>query len=251
MILLTAGLSVYAQDSSSDSGSKVTLPKAGSFTAAVIFGNGNFLDVAPASTGSSVSGAAPYFNNVSTNNNSFFNMVGGEGRYFVNESIALKLSGAAVFRNTPQRDNLPSIIDGLLMPDYESVVGKNDADVNFNLGMEYHFKAKYDRLSPWAGATIPFFYGKRSAFDPTVTAAGQVVSIGFAHTEQIGVGVQAAAGLDYFIAPGLYLGFEFKPVSFLYAKSAKVPAPGYEQLQANTTTVSFFTQPVFKFGFLF
>lgn len=252
-MILTAGLGVYAQDSGTDSGKKVTMPSAGSITGAVIFGNGNFLDVAPAPSGSSVSGASPNFNNVSTNKNSFVNMVGGEGRYFVSSAIALKLSGSAVFRNTPQRQNLPNVdgTSGLLMPNYDAVVGQNQADVNFNIGMEYHFATKNDRLSPWAGATIPYFYGKRSAYDPTVTSTGEAVSIGFAHTEQIGIGVQAAAGLDYYIAPGLYFGFEFKPISFLYAKSDKVPGPGYEHLQANSTAISFFSQPVFKLGFVF
>jgi len=272
-LLLAVFVGVYAQDASTSSDAPKFIPEAGDFSGAILFGRGNYLNVADAppspTSGWTVPGTAPYNNVVDGNRNSISNMVGGEMRYFLTSTIALKLSGGAILRNTPQRANLPGIIDpntpnAAWLPAYEAVAAQNTSDININLGGEYHFATKYDRLSPWAGLNIPFYYGRRTAYDPTigeedvlddsgnVTGTNIVVTdVGLRHTEQIGIGVQAAAGVDYYLMEGFYIGFEFKPISFVYAKNSKLPAPGLESLQANNTTVSFFSQPFFKIGFRF
>lgn len=259
VVLLAAFVSVFAQDAASSDAPKF-IPEAGDFSGAILFGRGNYLNVAdaPGSPTASwtVPGTAPYNNVVDGNSNSISNMVGGEMRYFLTSMIALKLSGGAIFRNTPQRANLPGLIDSsspsaAWIPAYAAVAADNSSDININLGGEYHFATKYDRLSPWAGLTVPFYYGRRTAYNPTIADDGSVADVGLRHTEQIGIGVQAAAGVDYYLMEGFYIGFEFKPLSFVYAKNSKLPAPGLESLDANNTTVSFFSQPFFKIGFRF
>src|SRR5699024_10365999 len=158
---------------------------AGDISGAILFGRGNFLNLdyidvpeaAAYNPGWSVPGSAPYANVVSTNKNTISNIVGAEVRYFLKENIALKLSGGAIMRKTPERINVPggnNTTSGgpggnaTWIPSQEAVEGDKSLDANVNLGAEYHFSSKYSRLFPYAGVTLPFYYARRSLFDPTV-----------------------------------------------------------------------------------
>jgi len=112
-------------------------------------------------------------------------------------------------------------------------------------------------LSPYAGLTIPFYYGRRSMYDPTINDAldptdpGYIVDVGVRHGEIVGFGVQAVAGVDYYLMEGFYFGFELKPISYQYARLEQFPGPGLPTLQSNNTTFSFFSQTFLKIGFRF
>lgn len=262
-LLLAVVTGVYAQDATTTSDAPKFIPEKSKFSGAIMFGRGNYFTsgislTGAAGTGGSwtVPGQAPVNNTVSTDGSDITNMVGGEARYFITSMIAVKLSGGAILRNTPAVDNLPGIIDSgspnaAWIPDYQATAADNSSDININIGGEYHFATKYNRLSPWAGLTIPIYYGRRSAYDPTIDDNGNVADVGLRHTELFGIGVQAAAGVDYYLMEGFYIGFEFKPISFVQAKSTKIPAPGLEAREASNSTLSFFSQPFFKVGFRF
>jgi hypothetical protein len=257
--------SVFAQDDAESFG-----PAAGDFSGAVLFGQGSFLEAWPnltipaapwGNTSWSVSGNSPYQNTVDANWNEVANMVGVEGRYFFTSRIALKVSGGAIFRSTPPRDNVPGVIDPLSpnaswIPDYDAVVQDQSADFNLNIGGEYVFPSKkFVRMFPYVGANIPLLYGRRTQYDPTITlesGGGFVIAdVGLRNVEAFGFGLQSVAGVDYYIAQGLYFGFEFKPISYVYIFNSKIPAPGLEALKADTHTWSFLSQMYFKLGFRF
>ena len=260
--------SVHAQDSSSSDsggGSASYAPEAGDLSGAILFGRGNFLNInswdmpQPAGTnmGWSVPGTAPYASMVSTNDNSISNIVGAEVRYFLQPTIALKLSGGAIMRSTPDRMNIPGGMNSgnnaTWIPSYQAVEKDNSFDANVNLGTEYHFASKYSRLFPYTGVTVPFYYSRRTMYNPTITGGENptIIDVGARHVEVIGLGAQIVGGVDYYLMEGLYFGFEIKPVSYVYAYSAKYPAPGLEALEANNHTFSFFSQTFLKVGFRF
>ena len=272
MLFVTLGY-VYAQDGSSQKGTASDfVPEAGDFSGAILFGRGNFLNsglvVPPSpyyynSTNSwTVPGNAPYNNTVDVNQNSVNNIVGAEMRYFLKSNIALKLSGGAIIRNTPARNNMPGLIDpstsnASWIPAYQAVNSDNQSDINVNIGGEYHLRTKYNRMSPYAGLTIPFYYGRRSMYDPTIDDTknpddpGFIVDVGVRHVELVGFGAQAVAGVDYYLMEGFYFGFEIKPISYVYSYSSKIPAPGLEPLKADNRSWSFFSQTFLKIGFRF
>ena len=273
--MLAATLGVYAQDSgtttttSSGDGAADYAPAAGDFSGALLFGRGNFLysglDVtSTANLSWTVPGSAPYNNTVDANSNDVTNMVGAELRYFLMDNIALKLSGGAIIRNTPAQANVPGFIDSntnsaAWIPAYAAVKADNRVESNVNLGAEYHFGSKYNRLFPYAGLTVPFYYSRQSFYDPTIiypdpSSSGQdidVVDVGIRSTEIIGFGGQLVGGFDFYLFEGFYTGFEIKPVSVVYAYSTKSPGPGLPAGEAQNTTISFFTQPFIKLGFRF
>lgn len=242
------------------------LPTKGDFTIAIQLGKGNFYNgglTVPNSPGSNywvVPGNAPYANVINENYNSLVNMVGVESRYFFNETWAIKISGGAIIRDTPARDNIPGYIDPELdnvtwIPDYNAVIMDNELKANVVIGGEYHFKTKFDRVSPYLGVSAPFYYSRHSQYNPTVIShdSGDVTitDISVRHVELMAFGGQLVGGVDFYLAKGFYTGFEIKPASYLYSVSAKYPVSGVEPLKADNHTYSFFTQPYFKLGFMF
>ncbi len=241
-------------------------PSSGDISVAVLLGQGNFfnggLDV-PSSPGSSwwyISGSAPSANMVNDNSNPVTNMVGVEARYFVASNIAAKLTGGAVLRSTPARDNVPSIIDPsspnvTWIPNYDAVIKHNEFKMHLSLAGEYHFPSKFDRVHPYLGVSLPFYYSRKSMYDPTVVQDQNkgiiVTDVTVRHVEIMAYGGQIAGGIDFYLTEGFYLGFEVKPFSYIYAYSQKFPAAGLDPLEADTHTYSFFSQPNLKLGFRF
>lgn len=274
-VVLFCALGAYAQDNTGSTGEASSSgnfqPSAGDLSGAILFGRGNFLNegldvpiVAERWVSFPISGSAPYANTVDPNENSVTNIVGAEVRYFLASNIALKMSGGAVVRNTPARPNVPGFIEssndpGTWIPAYAAVEADNRVDINLNVGGEYHFTTQYNRLYPYVGATIPYYYARRSMYDPTIEESSSssgpntptIVDVGVRSVEIIGFGLQAVGGIDYYLLDGLYFGFETKPISWVYAYSNKIPAPGLETLSADTHTWSFFSQTFIKVGFRF
>ena len=235
-------------------------PTKGDFTAAMVFGRGAYLNegLTVPSSYYSVSGDAPYANDVDANNNSITNMVGAEGRYYVGNKFALTLSGGAILRNTPSQLFIPAVTDvngNVIIQAYDAVVADERVDVNATVGAQWLFNTKNNRLFPYLGVAFPFDYARRSLYDPTVTVDNSgnptIVDLGARHVDIAAFGVQAVAGVDYYIAKDVFFGFDIKPVSYTYAASVKSPGPGLLNLEAETDTVSFFAQFSAKIGFKF
>lgn len=237
-------------------------PEKGDFTAQMLFGRGAYLNSPnlspPSSTNTSVSGAAPYVNDISSNNNDVSNMIGAEFRYYATDKFAIKFSGGAIVRNTPYVVNTPGVWDSVnsnwIIPPYQAVDAEEEAEVNVSIGGEFLFTTKNDRLFPYVGFALPFDYARRSIFTPPyIDEYGNVTipDTGSRHVEITALGLQAIAGVDYYLAKDLFFGFEIKPVSLTYAYSIKSPAPELANLEAENNTISFFAQFSFKLGFKF
>jgi len=266
-------VNAVAQDDSGSGGN--FKPAAGDFSGAIMFGRsmGQWNLTTPYSptrgnvpSGSSwnVYGVAPQANGVNGTSNSIANMVGAEVRYFLSGQIAVKASGFGIIRNTPPRDNMQGIVaydmpNAGWIPDYQAVKAYNRVDMNINLGGEYHFNGKFDRVDPWFGVTVPFYYGRQSEYDPGVTMydlGGSdpeiwVHDVGPRHGELIAFGGSAVGGIDFYLMEGMFVGLEIKPVSYVYAYMLQYPAPGLPTMGSDTHTFSFMSQPLFKLGFRF
>jgi hypothetical protein len=273
-LTLLGSLGAYAQDTSTtgSTGDAATdyAPAAGDFSASLLFGRGNFmisnLDAgvpAVPTTSWQVPGSAPVNNTVDANGNDVTNMVGAEVRYYLMDNLAIKLSGGAIIRNTPAQTNIPGFIDSsddkaAWIPAYASVKADNRIESNVNLGVDKIFTTKYNRVFPYVGITIPFYYARQSFYDPTIIDADGssgadpvIVDLGVRSAEIIGFGGQIVGGFDFYVFEGMYMGFEIKPVSVVYAYMVKAPGSGLPTGQSENTTYSFFSQPFLKIGFRF
>ncbi|UMB53160.1 hypothetical protein MKD41_12545 [Lutibacter sp. A64] len=244
-------------------------PQKGDFTAQMLFGQGNFANYTlyvpsssasnPSSSSASTIYSSPlYVGEVSANDNSITNMTGAEFRYYVSNKIALKASGALILRNTPYQVNTPGVFDTAnnvwIIPEYGSVDATEQTQAQFSIGAEFLLKTKNERLFPYVGVNLPFDYARGSVFTPAhIDALGNVTipDTGSRHYEVVAYSAQAIAGVDYYIAKGLFLGFEIKPISYTYATSVKSPAPELSNLEVENSTFSMFAQYNFKVGFKF
>ncbi len=179
-------------------------------------------------------------------------MVGAEVRYYTSNKFAITFIGGAILRNTPAHLAIPAAGN---IPAYDAVVADERADINFSLGGQWLFTTKNNRMFPYLGITLPFDYARRSLYDPTITVDDQgnvdITDLGIRHVEIVAYGIQAVAGVDYYIAKDVFFGFDIKPISYTYALSVKSPGSGLMNLEADTDTVSFFAQFSFKVGFKF
>lgn len=253
-LLLLASISIQAQDSIEIAviKEKSYKPTKKNFTVGINFGRGSFLSSGLGiNNGSAISGE-PSFSAVDVNNNSATNMIGAEVRYFLSKKWALTLGGGIVFSNTPSSLNIPAVMDNsgnTLVPGYDAVVADTRLDINYSLGALYFFDyKKNNRLMPYVGFLIPVNHSNRSTYDPTINSDNST-SLGTSTVEIGAIGLQAVAGVDYFVTDNIYMGLSIKPVSFMYIKNSRYPAPGLFSRKINNTSISSFVQPMLRLGF--
>lgn len=234
----------------------VTGPSKGDFTGSLLLGRGKFLQsglTVPSPVPQNVSGDAPYINSVSGNSNELTNMIGAELRYFLTDRISLLTSGGAIIRKTPGMTNIPGVSTGSnasSIPEFESIVETNEVDLNVNIGAQYFFSKKYKKVHPYMGVIIPFYYAKRAQYDPAIDG-GSIVDISERRVSLLGLGGQTTAGIDYYFGEAFFIGAEVKTISYVFAKTTKYAGPGFGERSAQTSTVSFFSQPFIRIGFKF
>src|SRR5690606_35509050 len=235
---------------------EVTGTLKGDFTGSILLGRGRFLQsglTVPPPVPQSVSGDAPYINTVSDDNNELTNMIGAELRYFLTDRVSLLISGGAIIRNTPGMTNIPGVYtdsNASSIPEFESIVETNQVDLNVNIGTQYFFLKKYKKVHPYMGVTVPFYYAKRSQFDPAIDGSS-IVDISERRVSLFGIGAQTTAGIDYYFGEALFIGLEIKTINYVFAKSTKYAGPGFGDRSAQTSTLSFFSLPFFRIGFKF
>jgi outer membrane protein W len=246
-LLIIASISLNAQDTIEMAviKEKSYKPTKKEFTVGINLGRGTFLSSGSVMNASSVSGQ-PTYNAVNLNGNDAMNMIGAEVRYFLSSKWALSLSGGLAFSNTPASINIPAVGS---FPAYDAVVEDIRLDVSYSVGALYFFDyKKNNRLMPYLGFLVPVNHSNRSTFDPSVGPNG-TLSLGAATVEVSGIGLQAVAGIDYFLTENIYFGLSIKPVSFMYINNTRYPAPGLFSRKVSNTSISSFVQPLLRIGF--
>ncbi|MCG8182381.1 BT1926 family outer membrane beta-barrel protein [Tenacibaculum piscium] len=231
-------------------------PKKGSYTVSLLMGRGSYIEQGGSYIGNAnqVSGQAPYVNTINSNDNNMMNMAGVEGKYFISDKMALSLNGGFTFRTTPSDVNIPAVLDDentVVVPAYQAIIGEDKYSLHAGLGLQWYLKLKSPKLVPYVGFSLPVDYTRTSTFDPTVNfdTTATVSNLGLSHVELFGVGVQAVAGLDYFLTKDMFIGFDVKPLSYNYVVNTKKKNSGTLGRKASNSTFSFFGQYFFKIGF--
>lgn len=235
------------------------MPNKGNFTVSLLTGKGFFGSASSVNTSVSQSNVslrritAP----VSLNSNSLTNMVGVEGKYFLNNrGFAVTLSLGGMVTHHPEQVNIPAVIEQstnkVLVPGYSAVVGFDRADIYFSPGLQWNFRVKRaPRLTPYYGVSIPVNYGRYSYFDPKIdfSTTNPTPNYGMKHSDYVGLGIQGVFGMDYYLTNTLFIGFDVKPFSYHYAQNSARPRPGTILRRQEQISYSFFSNYLFKFGF--
>ena len=201
----------------------------------------------------------PYSINYSTSS-SFTNISGVEFKYFVTNQIAVRFSGSGALSGLPSQDQTPGVTDpsgvnypGTTIPGWSMLEGKTTKQFYIDLGADYYFTSKYDRVSPYGGLQFNSVYTQMEIFDgfrgveddeviPTYdTRRGEGFSYGFS----------VIGGIDYYLTDALILGIEVKALSYMYAGKKIFHQPGMSAQAADKHVMSFLAQPSIKLGFRF
>lgn len=251
-LLVFLSLAVTAQDKDASKGDdKSYKPSKRDFTVGIQLGSGNFLSSGLTAVNGNTVNGTPTTAPISTTNNSAVNMVGVDARYFVSNKWAVTFAGALAYSSTPSNLAIPAIIvDGnTVTPGYNAVVSDNRMDVTYSVGALHFFNyKKNNRIVPFLGFTVPVSHARRTTYDPTITN-NMPVDLGQSHVEAFGIGLQAVAGIDYYLSENFFLGASIKPVSVMSITNSKYPGPGLFSRKVNNFSLSAFVQPMLTLGF--
>ncbi|GAF04698.1 BT1926 family outer membrane beta-barrel protein [Saccharicrinis fermentans] len=186
-------------------------------------------------------------------------IIGVEVKYFLSPNIALRFGGGGALAGVPSRDYVPGVsVDGssspYSIPSYSMLEGKTTMEMYGDLGADYYFSTKVNRLFPYLGGEVNGVYSQMEIFDGFrgVDSNDEVIdTYDTRRGEAYAFGGGINGGVDYYIAPGLFIGMEVKVASYMYAVKTIFPQPGLDAQEADAHNFSFLSQPVIKLGFKF
>src|SRR5690554_2830562 len=202
----------------------------------------------------------PYSINYNTSS-SFTNISGVEFKYFVTNQIAVRFSGSGALSGLPSQDQTPEITDpsgvnypGTTIPGWRMLEGKTSKQFYIDLGADYYFSSKYDRVSPYGGVQFNSVYSQMEIFDGFrgVDEDDEVIpTFDTRRGEGFSYGFSLIGGIDYYLTDALILGIEVKALSYMYAGKKIFHQPGMSAQPADKHVMSFLAQPSIKLGFRF
>lgn len=223
--------------------------KAGTIRLSLNFGNSPYTDYISApnqySNNQTINVAKTDFIN---NGNSFVNMIGVEGRYFLSEGLAIKLLGGGQHCKTPARlEKVGTGSGSFLDPQSEVPTYTSVPEVTMDQSMVMIGFDKYytrNNISIYAGLEGGYRYGSIQSKDVTASSGG-------ASTQEVYGFIGAITlGSEYNAPSGLFIGLEVRPVSYNYSVTTIKPM-AHSSFQASSSTIGFFAFPMLKFGFNF
>lgn len=247
-LLVFLSLAVTAQETeATKDADKSVRPMKRNFTVGISMGNSPFFSTGlNVFSGNDVAGT-PTTTPINLFNNSAVNMVGVDTRYFVTNNWAVTFSGALSYNENPYTVAYPAAGD---LPAYDATVQQSFMNFTYAVGAVYFFDyKKNDRIMPYLGLAIPVSHARNSTFDPSLDASGAPVQLGQAHVDVLGIGAQVVAGLDYYIADGIFLGASIRPFSWTSINNTRYPGPGLLSKRTNSYNFSTFVQPMLTLGF--
>lgn len=192
------------------------------------------------------------------NSNSILNMVGIRFGVFVSDHFEVNALFGMNISMTPKKDFLEGdmSVPDMEIPNQQYIVGKTNHLFHLELGSNYYFLTKNDRIQPYVGivtgfqmarveAMYPYTGETNSGGDPVELTrssyrAGQVWAI------QGGI----MAGIDYMVSQGLAVGLEVSPVLYQYSMMELHPA-GMEVYRAAHHNIRLLSMPRLKLSFRF
>lgn len=253
----------------------VYAPKAGEVQASLIIGSSTFFNqdgfsgydyLLPADDGSSIgfgdgnqsADPALFLNLGDMNGNSIVNMVGVRFGVFVSDHFEVNALFGMNINITPKKDFLEGdfSVPDMAIPDQQYIVGKTNHLFHIELGSNYYFLTKKNRVQPYLGivagfqmarveAVYPYTGETNTGGDPIELTRGSYRA-GQAWAIQGGI----MAGVDYMVSEGLAIGFEVSPALYQYSMMELHPA-GMEVYRAAHHNIKLLTMPRLKLAVRF
>lgn len=203
------------------------------------------------------------------NNNSLTNILGFEGKYFLSDCWDINLQFSMDINLTPKKDYVEgeATVPDMIIPAQKYINAQATNNWYVAVGSNRYFKVSNPRIHPYLGASLGFQMARIETTEPytgEVYADGedegndevgeglptQVYLSGSRAGQMFGIKAAGVAGIEYSLAPGLVLGFQFQPLAYRY-DVVQICPKGFDKYNASHHNVKIFDMPVMKLGIRF
>lgn len=290
LLLATMSAPVLAQTVGSNCDGAMFAPKKGQWQISVFLGGGNKFykentsyyllprftntwgEVGLPNGGSLNSGELnSYLQIDGLNNNSLTNILGFEGKYFLSDCWDINLQFSMDINLTPKKDYVEgeTTVPDMIIPAQKYINAQATNNWYVAVGSNRYFKVGNPRIHPYLGASLGFQMARIETTEPYtgetyadgedegnndhVGGGGlptQVYLSGSRAGQMFGIKASGVAGIEYSLAPGLLLGFQFQPLAYRYDVIQICPK-GFDKYNASHHNVKIFDMPVLKLGIRF
>lgn len=197
-------------------------------------------------------------------NNSLTNILGIEGKYFMTDCWDINFQFAMNISLTPKKDYVEDDISvpDMVVPSQQYINAQTTNNWYVSVGSNRYFKVSNPRIHPYLGASLGFQMARIEVTEPytgeTYTEDEeteeelpvQVYGSGSRAGQMFGIKAAGVAGIEYSLAPGLVLGFQFQPLAYRYDVIQLCPK-GFDKYNASHHNIKIFDMPVLKLGIRF
>lgn len=211
-----------------------------------------------------------YLNLGDLNSNTLMNLIGIQGKYFLTDRWDVNAMFSMNINATPSKDYIEGdhTVTELPIQDYKYIEGRIQNAWTVQLGSNYYFNTKNERINLYAGGVLGWQMGRiqtsypytgETVIDEDMSEetdedlnyeSVQLYTPNSRAGQIFGLRVGAVAGIEYSIAKGLILGFEVQPISYRY-DCIQICPKGSAVYQAGHHSIGFFATPNLKIGFRF
>ena len=196
------------------------------------------------------------------NGNSLTNILGFEAKYFVSDCWDINMQFSMDINLTPGKDYVEGdySVPDLIIPAQDYISARMTNNWFAAVGTNRYFKVSNPRIHPYLGASVGFQMARIETTEPytgkTYTNEGgievpeQVYLSGTRAGQMFGIKTAGVAGIEYSVAPGLLLGFQFQPIAYRYDVVQICPT-GFDKYNASHHNIKIFDMPVLKLGIRF
>lgn len=198
------------------------------------------------------------------NGNSLTNILGFEGKYFLSDCWDINMQFSMDINLTPKKDFVEGDlgVPDMIIPAQKYINAQMTNNWFVSVGSNRYFKVSNPRIHPYLGASVGFQmariettepYTGDSEYDEDLEQEGlpsQLYLAGSRAGQMFGVKAAGVAGIEYSIAPGLVLGFQFNPLAYRYDVIQICPK-GFDKYNASHHNIKIFDMPVLKLGIRF
>lgn len=196
-------------------------------------------------------------------NNSLTNILGIEGKYFMTDCWDINFQFAMNISLTPKKDYVEDDISvpDMVVPSQRYINAQTTNNWYVSVGSNRYFKVSNPRIHPYLGGSLGFQMARIEVTEPYTgdeypdtdideTVPSQLYQSGSRAGQMFGIKAAGVAGIEYSLAPGLVLGFQFQPLAYRYDVIQICPK-GFDKYNASHHNIKIFDMPVLKLGIRF
>lgn len=181
-------------------------------------------------------------------------MVGVDGNWFFTDRWSLRFGGGLGYIYNPGYSAVPGTVDwfsdkedanDVVIPDYRAVANATTLKYNVYTGFDYNIPSKVQNLYFHVGIHAGFAHGL------SVMKYDEEYSMGASNAESFDIRGSFNFGIDYYLLPGMFIGFEVDPVAYKYNVTSIIPQAGLASMSADSHSAGFLSAPTLKIGFKF